>query len=63
MVKNTYLKNLHEISKDIERMHMDPEYWYQQHTLYTNAHPLNCHMIDMAQTYMKGDATRMETYI
>ncbi len=42
---------------------MDPEFWYQQHILDSDAHHLNNHMIDMARQYMRGDATRMETYI
>ena len=29
----------------------------------SDAHHLNNHMIDMVQKYMRGDATRMETYI
>jgi hypothetical protein len=45
------------------RMHMDPEFWYPQHNVDSNAHHLNNHMIDMVQKYMRGDATRMETYI
>jgi hypothetical protein len=44
-------------------MHMDPESWYQHHNLDSNAHPLNNHMIDMVQKYMREYATRMETYI
>jgi hypothetical protein len=55
--------NLQEISTDIIRMHMDPEFWYQQHNLDSDALHLNNHMIDMLQKYMRGDATRMETYI
>ncbi len=42
---------------------MDPEFWYQQHTLDSNVHHLNNHMIGMVPKYMRGDATRMETYI
>jgi hypothetical protein len=48
---------------DIERMHMDPEFWYQHHTLNSNAQHLNSHMIDIVQQYMRGDASQMETYI
>ncbi len=36
MNKKEYHTNLQEISTDIERMHMDPEFWYQQHTLDSN---------------------------
>ncbi len=50
MVKNTNLTNLDHISTAIERMHMDPEFWYQQHTLDSDAHHLNHYMIDMIQT-------------
>ncbi len=57
-VKNEYLNNLHDVSTDIERMHMNPEFWYQQHNLDSNAHHLNNHM-----KHIRGDATRMETYI
>jgi hypothetical protein len=52
MIKNEYLTNLHGISTDIVRMHMDPEFWYQQHNLDSDAHHLNNHMIDMVQKYM-----------
>jgi hypothetical protein len=40
-------------------MHMDLEFWslYQHHTLDSNAHQLNNHMIDMELQYMRGDAT------
>ena len=61
MVKNQYLKNLHDVNTDIERMRMDPKFWYQQHTLDSDAHHLNRHMIDIVQKYLRGDATRMET--
>ena len=44
-----YLTNLQEISTDIVLMHMDPEFWYQQHTLDSDAHHLNNHMIDMVR--------------
>ncbi len=57
------LTNLQEISTHVVRMHMDPKFWYQQHILDRNAHHLNNHMIDMVLQYMRGDATRMETYV
>jgi hypothetical protein len=60
MVKNTYLANLAHISMDIDRMYMDPEFWYQKSTLDSNAHHLNRHMFDIEQKYMRGDATRMK---
>ncbi len=63
MVKNTYINNMENVSTDIHRMRMDPEFWYQQHTLYSNVHHLKSHMIDIIQKYIRGDATRMETYI
>jgi hypothetical protein len=63
MIKNEYLSNLQEISTDIERMHMDPEVWYQQHTFDSNAHHLINQLIDMVLQYIRGDTTRMETYI
>jgi hypothetical protein len=63
MVKYEYIHNLEKLSTDLERMHMDPEFWYQQFTLDSDAHHLNNHMIDMERKYMRGDATRMETYI
>jgi hypothetical protein len=64
MVKNTYLNNLHDIiSTDIDSMHMDPEVWFQHHTLDSDAHRLSRHMIDIVQKYIRGDATRMESYI
>jgi hypothetical protein len=35
VVKNEYLNTLqclHDVSTDLERMHMDPEFWYQHNT-------------------------------
>jgi hypothetical protein len=46
---------------DIERIHMDPEFWYQYHTLDSDARHLNRHMIDIYRS--TGDAARMEPYI
>ncbi len=43
--------------------YMEPEFWYQQHTLDSDTHHLNNHMIEMIQKYMRGDATGMERYI
>jgi hypothetical protein len=63
MVRHEYINNLDNLSTDIVRMHMDPEFWYQQHTLDSDTHHLNNHMIEMIQKYMRGDTTRMETYI
>ncbi len=63
MVICEYINNLDKLSTDIVRMHMDPEFWYQQHVLDSDTHHLNNHMIGMIQKYMRGDATRMETYI
>jgi hypothetical protein len=63
MVRYEYVNNLEKISTDIVRMHMDTELWYQQHLLDSDTHHLNNHMIDMVLKYMRGDATRMETYI
>ncbi len=63
MVTYEYINNLEKLSTDIVRMHMDLEFWYQQHVLNSDTHHLNNHMIDMIQKYMRGDATQMETYI
>ncbi len=63
MVRYEYFNNLEKISTDIVKMHMDPEFWYQQHLLDSDTHHLNNHMIDMVLKYMRGDATQMETYI
>ncbi len=57
MIKNTYLNNPENVSTGIDRMHMDPEFWYQQHTLESNVHHLNRHIIDVVQKYIRGDAT------
>ncbi len=57
MVRHEYIGNLQNVSTDIMRMHMDPEFWYQQHNLDSDTHHLNNHMIDMVQMYMRGDAT------
>ncbi len=56
MVRHEYISNLHNVSTDIMRMHMDPEFWYQQHSLDSDAHHLIRYMIDMVQKYMRGDA-------
>jgi hypothetical protein len=63
MVRHKYIGNLQHVSTDIMRMQMDPEFCYQQHHFDSDAHHLNNHMIDIVQKYMRGDATRMETYI
>ena len=63
MVRHEYIGNLQHVSTDIVQMHMDPEFWYQQPNFDSDAHHLNNHMIDMIQKYMRGDATRTETYI
>ncbi len=63
MVRHKYMGNLQHVSTDIVRMHMDPEFWYQQHNFDSDTHHLNNHMIEMVQKYMRGDATRMEIYI
>ena len=63
MVKHEYLKNLEEVSTDLERKHMDPDFWYEQFIFDSDSVHLNNHMIEMVQKYMRGDATRMETYI
>jgi hypothetical protein len=63
MVKHEYLKNLEEVSTDLERKHMDPDFWYEEFTYDSDTVHLNNHMIEMVQKYMRGDATRMETYI
>jgi hypothetical protein len=49
MVKHEYIGNLQHVSTDIVRMHMDPEFWCQQHNFDSDAHHLNNHMIDMVQ--------------
>jgi hypothetical protein len=51
MVRHEYIENLHHVSTDIMRMHMDPEFWYQQHNVDSDAHHLNYHVIDMVQKY------------
>ncbi len=53
MVRHEYIGNLQNISTDIMRMHMDPEFWYQQHNLDSDTHHLNNHMIDMVQKYIR----------
>ncbi len=63
MVRQEYIHNLGNISTDLERMHMNPDFWYEQFTLDSDTHHLNNHMIEMVRKYMRGDATRMETYI
>jgi hypothetical protein len=51
MVRHKYIGNLQHVSTDIMRMHMDPEFWYPQHNVDSNAHHLNNHMIDMVHWY------------
>ncbi len=50
MVLYEYINNLHNLSTDIMRMHMDPEFWYQQQNLDNDTHLLNNHMIEMVQS-------------
>jgi hypothetical protein len=57
MIKDIYINNLENVSTDIDSMHIDPEFWYQQHTLDSDAHHLNRHMIDIIQKYIRGDTT------
>ncbi len=54
MVRYEYIYNLEKISTDLERMHMDPEFWYQQYTLNSDTHHLNNHMMEMVRKYMRG---------
>ncbi len=54
MVRYEYINNLEKISTDIARMHMDPEFWYQQYVLDSDTHHLNNHVIDMVKKYMRG---------
>jgi hypothetical protein len=63
MVRHKYIGNLQNVSTDVMRMHMDPEFWYQQHNFDSDTHHLNNHMIDTVHKYMRGDATRVEMYI
>jgi hypothetical protein len=63
IVRHDYIGNLQHVSTDIMRMHMDPEFWYQQHNFNSDAYHLNNHMIDMLRKYIRGDATSMTTYI
>ncbi len=56
MVRHEYIGNQQHVSTDIMRMHIDPEFWYQQHNFDSDAHHLNNYMIDMVQKYMRGDA-------
>ncbi len=53
MVRYEYIGNLPNISTDIMRMHMDPEFWYQQQKLDSDTHYLDNHMIEMVQKYMR----------
>jgi hypothetical protein len=45
MVRHEYIGNIQHISTDIMRMHMDPEFWYQQNDFDSDAHHLSNHMI------------------
>jgi hypothetical protein len=53
MVRHEYIGNLQDVSTDFIRMHMDPEFWYQQHNLDSDTHHLNNHMNDMVHKYMR----------
>ena len=57
MVRREYIGNLQNVSTDFMRMHMDPEFWYQQHNFDSDTHHLNKHMIDMVHKYMRGNVT------
>ncbi len=65
MVRHEYFGNLRHVKhRYYENAHgPGPEFWYQQHNFDSDAHDLNNHMIDMVHKYMRGDATRMKTYI
>ncbi len=63
MLRYEYINHMEKFSTDIARMHMNPEFWYQDDVLDSDTHQLNNHIIDMIEKYMRGDATRMETYI
>jgi hypothetical protein len=53
MVRHEYIANLQNVSTDIMKMHMDPEFWYQEQNIDSDTHHLNNHMIDMVQKYMR----------
>jgi hypothetical protein len=53
MVRYEYINNLHNVSTDIMRMHMDPEFWYQQQNLDSDTHHLNNHIVEMVQKYIR----------
>jgi hypothetical protein len=42
MVRHENIGNLQHVSTDIVRMHMDPEFWYQQHTFDSYTHHIPC---------------------
>jgi hypothetical protein len=50
-VRHEYIGNLQHVSPDIVRMHMDQEFWYQQHNFDSHAHHLNDHMIDGTEVH------------
>ncbi len=54
MVRHKYIGNLQHDSTDIMRMHMDSEFWYQQHNFDSDAHHLNKHMIDTGTEVHEG---------
>ena len=45
MVRHEYIGNLQHVSTDIVQMHMDPEFWYQQHNFNSDPHHLNISLI------------------
>ena len=63
LAKNIWLGNMEELSTDHVRMHQDPTFWYEQHIMDLDINRLHNEMIGYAQKYMRGDVSRMETYI
>ena len=44
-------------------MHQDPGFWYDQHIFDLDINRLHSEMIGYVQKYIRGDVSRMETYI
>ena len=58
-----WVEGLQQLSTNIVRMHQDPVFWLDPHYLNLDLNRLKCVTIMIIKRVMRGDATRMETYI
>jgi hypothetical protein len=63
MTNHIWLTNLEQVSTNLPRLHQDPGFWLEQHQFDLDINRLKCLSIMQIKQYMRGDATRMDTYI